>query len=282
MPPTSATLTDRSDAVGYASDALEPGEPAQARPKTPAITMTQLLGSPRPGRLDSVYGRIGRPLLMGLVAALITLPAFLLILGISLVNLAVFRSPRKVFFRQERMGRYGRPFLLVKFRTMWDDDHRRSEWGSDESHRVTPVGGFLRKSHLDELPQLWNILRGDMDVVGPRPEMFKAHSWAVKHVPGFQARLWVRPGITGLAQIRGGYASAEVEAYAEKLRDDLDYMARFTLRQDLAILFKTPIWMLALKGWGGHDEERRPALGRILGLLLLASLVVAMGCQIAL
>ncbi len=266
MPPTSATLTDRSDAVGYASDALEPGEPAQARPKTPAITMTQLLGSPRPGRL-----------LMGLVAALITLPAFLLILGISLVNLAVFRSPRKVFFRQERMGRYGRPFLLVKFRTMWDNDHRRSEWGSDESHRVTPVGGFLRKSHLDELPQLWNILRGDMDVVGPRPEMFKAHSWAVK-----QARLWVRPGITGLAQIRGGYASAEVEAYAEKLRDDLDYMARFTLRQDLAILFKTPIWMLALKGWGGHDEERRPALGRILGLLLLASLVVAMGCQIAL
>ena len=244
--------------------------------------MTQQLGCPRPGRLRSAYGRFGRPLLMKSVALVALVPALPLLVLIGLANLLVFRDPRKVFFRQARVGLHERPFLLVKFRTMWDTDAMPSNWGGDESHRVTPIGGFLRKSHLDELPQLWNILRGHMDIVGPRPEMVKAHQWAVARVPGFKARLWMRPGITGLAQIRSGYALAEVDACATKLADDLEYMARLSLVQDLLLLIKTPFWMLRLKGWGGHEDERPGLqLGRAIGMLLAVSVALALGCQAA-
>lgn len=213
---------------------------------------TLRLGAPRPGTLSATYARLGRPVLLGLVTVLASLIALPLLLVLGLANLIVFRDPRKILFFQERVGLHGASFQIVKLRTMWDPRPGDSSWGGDESPRLTPIGRFLRQSHLDELPQLWNILRGEMAVIGPRPEMRAAHDWAVEHVPGFQARLWMRPGITGLAQLRTGYTSADAAGYRAKLEVDLEYMAHLGLWMDLKVLAMTPLWMMSLKGWGGH------------------------------
>lgn len=213
---------------------------------------TLRLGSPRPGRLGATYARFGRPVLLALVTVAASFVAVPLLAVLALANLIVFRDPRKILFLQERVGLHGASFQIVKFRTMWDARPGDSTWGGDESPRLTPIGRFLRQSHLDELPQLWNILRGEMAVIGPRPEMRAAHDWAVEHVPGFQSRLWMRPGITGLAQLRTGYTSADAEGYRSKLDVDLEYMGRLGLWMDLKVLALTPFWMMSLKGWGGH------------------------------
>lgn len=161
--------------------------------------------------------------------------------AMAVIALAIkLDSPGPVFFIQTRAGRHARPFRLIKFRTM----HERVEpdipagWERDDHTRITRVGWSLRKFRLDELPQFWNILNGDMDLVGPRPEMACNVKSMTEQVPYYSLRHVVRPGITGWAQVRHGY-SVSLEEVTEKLRYDLYYVKHMSLWLDLAILLDT-------------------------------------------
>jgi lipopolysaccharide/colanic/teichoic acid biosynthesis glycosyltransferase len=190
-----------------------------------------------------LYARRLRTTLL-LVATLPLVPlALLLALPIACANLWIHGSLRRVFFTQLRVGWRGQIFLLYKFRTMLDVP-------GDDSARVTRFGRFLRNTHLDELPQLWNVLRGDMCLIGPRPEMISTERWAARHVPGFSERLCLRPGLTGFAQITHGYTDdGDLFAYREKLRLNRRYREELSLGLDAVILTRTVLWMLRGRGW---------------------------------
>lgn len=198
------------------------------------------------------YGRTGRRLFNAAMVALLLPPALCVGSVVALVNACAFRSLRKVFFVQPRAGLHGRPFRLYKFRTMSEPRASAHEsWkGGEDVQRVTRLGRFLRSTHLDELPQLVNVLRGDMMLIGPRPEMIEVEAWAGEHVPGFSHRLAIKPGLTGLAQITQGYTGADVKAYEEKLAINLDYLRRCSLALDVQIVVRTVVWMLRGRGWG--------------------------------
>jgi lipopolysaccharide/colanic/teichoic acid biosynthesis glycosyltransferase len=174
-------------------------------------------------------------LLMGGVLLLLSLPAWLVV--IPLVKLA---SPGPVFYRQTRVGRWGRPFTIVKFRTMRMDAERESGpvWSPLSDARIHRIGRVLRATHLDELPQLWNVLRGDMSLVGPRPERPCFVSLLSERIPLYAARHAVRPGLTGWAQIRYPYGASEEDA-REKLAYDLFYVLNRSLAFYFAILLET-------------------------------------------
>lgn len=153
-----------------------------------------------------------------------------------------------VFFRQERVGRDGRRFILFKFRTM-----RRSN-GADEDiytrkddRRVTSVGRWLRKLRLDELPQLWNALKGDISLIGPRPEWSKCAERYEQTIPFYHFRHLVKPGITGWAQVNYPYGESDEDA-VEKLKYDLYYIRHYSLKLDAMIVLKTLYTMLFGKG----------------------------------
>lgn len=145
-------------------------------------------------------------------------------------------SPGGVLYRQVRLGQGGRPFVLLKFRTMRAD--AEAETGpvlaEPGDPRVTRVGGFLRRVHLDELPQLWNVLRGEMSLVGPRPERPELAE-LFRDVPEYDYRHLLKPGLTGLAQLVGGYSATA----ADKVRCDLLYLSRRSLLLDLRLLATT-------------------------------------------
>lgn len=197
-----------------------------------------------------LYPRVGRPLLgyaLALASLVIAIPIGA---AIALANACQFRDPRKVFFVQPRVGHRGRIFRLWKFRTMTEAKGGVfTSWEKGDPLRVTAFGRLLRNTHLDELPQLINVLRGDMHVIGPRPEMVEIERWAADNVPGFSARLALKPGLTGLAQITQGYTGCDVEAYAEKLRINEHYRRNVSLAFDLSILARTAIWMIRGRGW---------------------------------
>ena len=222
------------------------------RAQRPVKGRPSVLSSPRPPRLGSFYYAVGRPFLGALLTLILILPVLLVGCVVALAVAIDFRALNKVFFAQQRMGQGGRPFTIWKFRTMKASTggHFDSWRDGQELDRVTRLGKILRRSHLDELPQFWNILRGDMAYIGPRPEMVEVHWWAQRSVPGFDARLWVKPGISGLAQLGQGYVGSDAEAYGHKLHADLQYLSHLTLLQDLSILCRTPLWMLRLRGWG--------------------------------
>jgi lipopolysaccharide/colanic/teichoic acid biosynthesis glycosyltransferase len=203
------------------------------------------------------YARIGRPLLDAAILCAVAVPALAIGSLVLLVNAIVFRSVCKAFFVQPRIGLRGRVFHLVKFRTMREAPHGNFEsWSRGDRARVTAFGTFLRNAHLDELPQLINVLRGEMSFIGPRPEMIEVEHWASEHVPGFVERLAIRPGITGLAQITQGYTGRDVDAYREKLAINRDYIERMSLAFDLAIIARTVAWMLRGKGWDWRAQGR--------------------------
>lgn len=166
--------------------------------------------------------------LLGLLAAA---------LPMALIALAVWLdSPGGALYRQERLGKDGRPFTLIKFRSMrLDAEKNGAQWCDKNDARITRLGRFLRKSRLDELPQLINILRGDMSFVGPRPERACFYDEFRETVDGFDFRLRAVPGLTGYAQISGGYDLSP----AEKLVYDMAYIRNRSLRNDLRILIKT-------------------------------------------
>lgn len=208
---------------------------------------------------NGAYARLGKPLLEGLILALGLPFAVLLALPVAVANAIAFRSFRRVLFAQERVGRRGRTFTLYKFRTMRDAPGGAfASWseGGDRA-RVTAFGRFLRNSHLDELPQLYNVLRGDMALIGPRPEMADIERWAEGEIPGFGARLCVLPGITGWAQVRQGYTGRDVAAYERKLELGLEYSSDLSLAKDLAILCMTARDMLGMRGWRWREDAQR-------------------------
>ncbi len=172
------------------------------------------------------------------------------------IALAIWlESGRPILFKQTRVGRHGRLFTVYKFRTMWPRDRvpasdgTTNRWADDEEvRRVTRVGRILRKSHLDEFPQFWNVLAGHMSVVGPRPEQPKLVETLEKTIPFYRARLLVKPGITGWAQIKYGYA-ASVQDTERKLEYDLYYIKHRNILLDLLIILRT---LASVLGFRGH------------------------------
>jgi lipopolysaccharide/colanic/teichoic acid biosynthesis glycosyltransferase len=168
-----------------------------------------------------------------LAAVALALAAPIMVLTAAVITLD---SGWPVFFRQARAGLDGRAFRLVKFRTMHGTPAAAdSVWHRDDTARLTRVGRWLRRCRLDELPQLWNILRGDMDLVGPRPEILENVPAMTEQIPYYALRHAVRPGVTGWAQVRYGYA-VTLEDVTEKMRLDLYYIKHMSIWLDLRIL----------------------------------------------
>jgi len=149
-------------------------------------------------------------------------------------------SGGSILFRQIRLGEGGKPFEIVKFRTMVEGAELPGapRWAADNDPRITRAGRLLRKSHIDELPQLWNVLRGEMSIVGPRPERPEFLGLLEREVPFWTRRHLMKPGITGWAQVQGGYAS-DIASAKEKLSYDLYYLKHQSVALDLAIAVKT-------------------------------------------
>ena len=160
---------------------------------------------------------------------------------IPLIALAIrLDSPGSVFYQQKRVGRGEKVFYCYKFRSMREDAEADSgpTWADDDDPRITRVGRFLRVSRLDEIPQLWCVLKGDMSFVGPRPERPEFVEWLKEEIPYYGMRHLVRPGITGWAQIRYKYGNTAKDA-KEKLQYDLFYIKNASLGLDMLIMFQT-------------------------------------------
>ena len=183
-------------------------------------------------------------LTLSLLMAIVALP--LMILTALLIWLD---DGAPVLYRQERVGENGRTFVLSKFRSMRKDAEEggRPIWAKDGDDRVTRVGGFIRQSRLDELPQLWNVVRGDMSFVGPRPERPFFVEQLSREIPFYQQRHAVKPGLTGWAQVKYRYGSS-LEDATEKLRYDLYYIKHLSVIFDLTIVFDTVKVVLFRKG----------------------------------
>jgi exopolysaccharide biosynthesis polyprenyl glycosylphosphotransferase len=195
------------------------------------------------------YSRIVKrtfDLLVASVALLSLAPLFVIV---SLVAYASTSGP--VFFRQLRLGEGGKVFEILKFRTMIDGAEQpgMAVWATEDDPRVTRIGRVLRRTRVDELPQLWNVLRGEMSIVGPRPERPEFLELLHEMVPFWTRRNLVKPGITGWAQVRQGYAS-DVTGTADKLAYDLYYLKYRSLLFDLAIVSRTV--GIVLSGFGSR------------------------------
>ena len=242
---------------GRGSDASPRVDPAPA-PSRRAQVARRARGEPwerSPLEWDAlapsgIYAARLRPILLYGVACVAAVPAFVLCAPLVLVNALLYGGLRNAIFVQDRVGLRGRVFAFFKLRTMREGTERDEE-------RVTSFGRFLRNSHLDEVPQLWNVLRGDMCLIGPRPEMLSIERWAAREIPSFSRRLSLRPGITGLAQITQGYTrDGDVHAYRRKLALHRTYSRTISLRLDLVILARTVLWMLRRRGWRWRDQAR--------------------------
>jgi lipopolysaccharide/colanic/teichoic acid biosynthesis glycosyltransferase len=214
----------------------------------------------------------GIDIVFSIIGLMLTAPLFLL-LGI----LIKVSSPGPVIFKQERIGRnrrsgegrilnipvaierrkgerrrkdkFGRPFNIYKFRTMVQDAEKDSGpiWARKGDSRVTRLGKILRTTRLDEIPQFLNVLLGDMSLVGPRPERYHFILKIAKQVEGYPERLSLNPGITGLAQIKSGYASS-LESSRIKIQYDLSYAKNWSISKDLHILLQTVFVVITGKG----------------------------------
>ena len=182
----------------------------------------------------------------------VALSALVLVLGLPLflaIALAVrLGSKGPIFYSQERIGQYGRPFHIHKFRTMFTDAEKQGpQLSSDYDPRITPTGRLLRKYRLDELPQFWNVVKGDMSLVGPRPERQFFIDQIVAVAPHYRHLLRVRPGITSWGQIKFGYAST-VQEMVDRMKFDILYVENMSLSMDLKILFYTVAIIFQGKG----------------------------------
>ena len=200
-------------------------------------------------RFDLAVGRVVSLLAAGL--GLILFAPFMVLIALAIK----LDSKGPLFFVQERLGRSSKRFKLVKFRTMRVVDCPTSEWANDNSDRITRVGKWLRKFRLDELPQFVNIIRGDMNLVGPRPHPVSNVELFGEEIPYYSLRAVVRPGITGWAQVRLGYAN-NLEEETEKMRYDLYYIKRLSFWLDLRILFDTVKIVIFGRGSQSLDAYR--------------------------
>ena len=161
-------------------------------------------------------------------------------LWLAVAALVTFTSPGPVIYRQTRTGRHGKPFTMYKFRTMENDAERLTGpvWARKGDSRYTPVGCRLRALRLDEIPQLWNVLKGEMSLVGPRPERPYFVDKLAREIPLYSRRHRVQPGITGLAQVKWRY-DQDLEDVRQKLKYDLFYIENMSLRMDFQVLLQT-------------------------------------------
>jgi lipopolysaccharide/colanic/teichoic acid biosynthesis glycosyltransferase len=209
----------------------------------------------------------------GALGLIMSLPFFLVLPIVIKLD-----SPGPVFFHQERVGinrrrrsdgrseqahasvehrgcdrrlvnAHGRPFEIIKFRTMIHGAEKKCGpiWATANDPRITRFGKFMRKTRLDEIPQLWNVLKGEMSLVGPRPERLHFVEKLSREVPGFLDRLYVAPGITGLAQVKNGYDTS-VESVHRKISHDLSYIRGWNIMKDLRILYLTVIVVITGRG----------------------------------
>lgn len=164
----------------------------------------------------------------------------------AVIMLAIKMDSRgSVIFCQERLGLNGKPFMMYKFRSMYMDAEKNGpQWARENDDRCTRVGAFLRKTRLDELPQLMNIIRGDMSLVGPRPERAVFYEEFETYIIGFRQRLQVVPGLTGYAQVNGGYDLKP----EEKILYDMEYIKRRSLWMDFCCILKTVKIVFTHKG----------------------------------
>jgi len=197
-------------------------------------------------RSDGLY-EIGKRILdiIGSIVGLAILAVLLPFIGLAIL----IESGWPVLYWQERLGRGGKEFKIVKFRTMIQDAEKdgRARMAGEKDPRITRVGNFLRVTRLDEFPQFWNVLRGEMSLTGPRAERAQWVETFQQEIPFYRARLLVKPGISGWAQINYGYA-ANVEDTSVKLEYDLFYIKHRSLLMDLVIILRTVSTMLARKG----------------------------------
>lgn len=193
------------------------------------------------------------------VAAALTLSALTAPLLLAAVVLVRVSSQGPVIYSQTRMGRGRRPFTIFKIRTMHHDCERHTgpKWCTPDDPRIFPVGSLLRRSHLDELPQLWNVLRGEMSLVGPRPERPEFVTQLEKTVPRYADRLRVLPGVTGLAQVNLP-PDTDHDSVRRKLVYDLHYVEHSGFWYDVRIVIGTGLYLLGLP---------RATTARLLGLL---------------
>jgi lipopolysaccharide/colanic/teichoic acid biosynthesis glycosyltransferase len=252
--------SDLSSATKREATATAPHHPSRLL-RGPRIEWRDDTGN-RPAAYNESPQRV-----LDVLLATVGLSAFMLLL--PLLALAIkLDSPGPVFYRQDRVGRDrrrqrwpmshdrrravapGRPFQVWKLRTMVADAERHGpRWAARDDIRITRIGRFLRKSRLDEVPQFWNVLRGEMSVVGPRPERLCFVNQFEAEVPRYRERLLVRPGITGLAQVENGY-DTDLETVRRKVALDRRYVAEAGLRTDLKILARTV--RVVLKGSGAR------------------------------
>ncbi|MBR6514748.1 MAG: sugar transferase [Clostridia bacterium] len=178
------------------------------------------------------------PFIKRLFDIVVSFVGFLVCFGPMLLLGIIIKLDSKgpVIYKQERVGLNGKPFMIYKFRTMRiDAEVNGPQWASENDDRCTRVGRFLRNTRLDELPQLLNILSGKMSIVGPRPERECFYVEFEKYIHGFRNRLDVKPGLTGLAQINGGYDLAP----EEKIVFDMEYIKNRSFFGDIKLIFKT-------------------------------------------
>lgn len=164
--------------------------------------------------------------------ALIVAVPFIIIFGL-LIRL---ESEGNIIYKQERVGLHGKVFTIYKLRSMYTNAERSGAvWAQKDDPRITKVGKFIRKTRIDELPQIYNVLKGEMSIIGPRPERPGLTCEFEKEIPGFVERVSIKPGLTGWAQINGGYDLTP----SEKFELDMEYIRRRGFYMDLIILLKT-------------------------------------------
>ena len=182
------------------------------------------------GSLFNAYQRV-MDIVLCLIALIIGIP-LMVIFGV----LIKIEDNGPAVYKQERVGKGGKCFYLYKLRSMRTDAEKfGAQWAEKDDPRITKVGKFIRKTRIDEIPQLFNILRGDMGIIGPRPERPMFTVQFDEEIPGFINRLSVKPGLTGWALVNGGYEGTP----AEKLEDDLYYIKNRSFLLDMKIIFKT-------------------------------------------
>jgi lipopolysaccharide/colanic/teichoic acid biosynthesis glycosyltransferase len=234
--PLPIKITDRPEVEG---PALKETAPATLRLRRERPTPRDIV---QPQRLWYLGVKGVADFVAGLVLAALALPVVLL--AALLVKLT---SKGPAFYTQARVGKDGRPFTIIKVRTMIDkcESLTGPRWAIPGDPRVTRIGWFLRKTHLDELPQLWNVLRGEMSLIGPRPERPEFIPELERALPAYRQRLAVRPGVTGLAQVQLP-ADSDLTSVRRKLAHDLYYIRHVSPWLDLRLLVCTLFYALGL------------------------------------
>lgn len=195
------------------------------------ISQVEIANEYRNNKAIYEFIKRGFDIIVCIIAAVIAIPV-----AIITCVLVVLESKGNPIYSQERLGKDEKPFILYKIRSMSTDAEKNGpQWADKNDARITKIGKFIRKTRIDELPQLYNILKGDMTIVGPRPERSVFTYEFEKTIGGFTNRLKVKPGLTGLAQVNGGYEMTP----KEKLHWDLKYIEERNFITDFKIIIKT-------------------------------------------